>query len=292
MRCGYITIAGRSNVGKSTLLNHLLGQKLSITSRKPQTTRHHLLGIKTIDNAQLLFLDTPGIQIDPKDPVNRFMNREAVSVIPHSNLILFMIEASGWTDSDKIIWDKISNLSECESVLVINKVDRLKDKQKLLSLIQSFSQYSFAEILPISAKQEKDVTRLEQTIIKYLPESEAVFPEDQLTDKSSRFIAAEFIREKLMQSLGDELPYKLAVTIDEFKEAEKCTNISATIWVEQQRHKRIIIGTGGAILKKVGEQARKDMQKLFGKKIYLRTWVKIRHNWTSDERAKNLLQQI
>jgi len=288
-RCGYVAIAGRPNVGKSTLLNMLVGQKISITSRKPQTTRHHLLGISNKPTAQILYLDTPGIQTTPKGAINRHMNREALIALADVDVVIFMIDATGWTEMDEVVREHISKLPGTNIFLVINKTDRIKDKKGLIPLIQQISsKQDFAEIIPMSARTRSDVNRLERMIIQYLPESLPEYPDDQITNRSSRFLAAEFIREKLMQHLGDELPYKLAVTIDKFDETTRCIKIYATIWVEQPGQKKIIIGKNGAMLKVVGEQARKDMEKLFDQKVYLKTWVKIKHKWTSDEQALKL----
>lgn len=288
-RCGYVAIAGRSNVGKSTLLNMLVGQKISITSRKPQTTRHHLLGISNKPAAQILYLDTPGIQTSPKGAINRHMNREALNALADADVVIFMIDAMGWTEMDEAVFEHVSKLPGTNTFLVINKTDRIKDKRDLIPLIQKISsKQDFAEIIPMSARIQSDVKRLEQIIIRYLPESLPEYPDDQITNRSSRFLAAEFIREKLMQHLGDELPYKLAVTIDKFVQTVRCIKIHATIWVEQPGQKKIIIGKNGTMLKLVGEQARKDMEKLFDQKIYLKTWVKIKHKWTNDEQALKL----
>ena len=289
MRCGYVAITGRPNVGKSTLLNRLIGQKISITSRKPQTTRHHLLGIKNTRDAQILYLDTPGIQAAPRDAINRYMNREAMNVLPDVDIILFMIDAAAWTIQDQVVLQKIQKQSGANVFLILNKIDKLVNREQLMPLIERISsEHEFAEIIPMSARNNHDVKRLEDALVRYLPEAGPEYPEDQLTNRSSRFMASEFIREKLMQHLGDELPYKLAVTIDSFSETARCTRIHATIWVEQPGQKKIIIGKNGTMLKTVGEQARKSMEKLFGQKIFLKTWVRIRRKWTDDEQALKL----
>lgn len=286
MHCGHVSIVGRPNVGKSTLLNHLIGQKISITSRKPQTTRHHVLGIKTRDDAQIIYLDTPGFQLSPKGSLNRFMNREAVNALSDVDLIIFMIDAVGWTEEDESVWSKIDKVSKVKRLLVINKVDKIRDKRDIMRLIKTLSEkHDFAEIIPLSARQLKDTVRLEKLLMPYLPVADSIYPENQITNRSSRFLAAEFIREKLMQHLGDELPYKLAVTIDEFRETSRCIRIFATIWVELPGQKKIIIGKNGAVLKIVGEQARKDLEKLFDQKVFLKTWVKIKRKWTDDLQA-------
>ncbi|MCG8325075.1 MAG: GTPase Era [Thiotrichales bacterium] len=285
-RCGYVAITGRPNVGKSTLLNNLIGQKISITSRKPQTTRHHLLGIRNAPGAQILYLDSPGMQSAPRNAIHRHMNREAVNVLSDADIVLFVIETSGWTPADENVFRYIDSLQDPTVFLVINKTDKLRDKQTLLSLIDNLEYKNrFSEIIPLSARTRGDVSKLEHTIISRLPTAAPEYPDDQITNRSSRFLAAEFIREKLMQLLGDEIPYKLAVTIDKFSETPRCTKISATIWTEQDSQKKIVVGRHGSVLKKVGEQARRDMERLFEHRVYLRTWVKVRHKWTSDERA-------
>lgn len=284
-RCGAVAIIGRPNVGKSTLLNHLLGTKLSIATRKPQTTRHQLLGIKTNKDSQILFVDTPGLQKQPQHAINRYMNRAALSTLNDVNLILMVIEASKWHEHDELAIKAVRDKG-LPTLLIMNKVDKVKEKPQLLNFIEEMnSRYKFQGIVPLSARSEADVQSLEKDIVQLLPIAPAEFPDDQLSNRNERFFAAEFIREKLTRKLGDELPYQLAVTIDEFKEEGKTLRISATIWVERQGQKKILIGKEGSVLKAVGMEARKDMQHLFGQKVFLSTWVKVKKNWTDDDRA-------
>lgn len=285
-RSGYVAIVGRPNTGKSTLLNALVGQKISITSRKPQTTRQHLLGISTKPGAQILYLDTPGLQASPGDAVNRYMNREAVNALMDVEIVILVIEASRWNDLDELVLSHLEKIDDDRIFLVINKVDRIADKAELIPFIETVgAKRNFAEIFPMSARAGHDVERLEKLIIEHLPEAEAEYPDDQITNRNSRFIAAEFIREKLIDHLGDEIPYKLAVTIDKFTEGNNRIDIHATIWVEKEGQKKIIIGKGGSMLKRVGQLARLDMQRLFDCKVNLKTWVKVRQKWTDDEAA-------
>ena len=284
-RCGYVTITGRPNVGKSTLLNRILGQKISITSRKPQTTRWHLLGIKTDDKSQVIYVDTPGLQKSPQRAINRYMNREAVNSIAHVDVLIFMIEIMVWNELDSYVLDLICNKS-VPVILVLNKADKLKDKRAMLPFIDEISsRMSFAGVFPVSATKGDNVDELQETIKTLLPIAPPVFPENQLTDRNERFFAAEFIREKLTGKLGDEIPYRLAVTIDQFRHRDKVLHIYATIWVERQGQKKIVIGENGKILKSVGEQARKDMESMFGCKVFLQTWVRIKRRWDDNEQA-------
>lgn len=284
-RCGFITIVGRPNVGKSTLLNRILGQKLSITSRKPQTTRRQLLGIKTEDNCQAIYIDTPGLQTKHKGPLNRFMNKEISNALIDMDVILFVVEALVWKNDDEHI---VSVLQEIKApvVLVINKIDKVKDKNVLLPFIEKTAKLlTFKDIVPVSAKKTENIQQLEQLVESLLPRATLQFPEDDITDQNEQFFAAEFIREKLTQKLGEELPYQISVTIEQFFVKEGVRHVYAIIWTENQNQKSIIIGKHGLVLKSVGEQARKDMEKLFCGKVYLRTWVKTKKKWTRDTDA-------
>lgn len=288
-RCGYIALIGRPNVGKSTLLNRLLGQKLSITADKPQTTRHRIVGIKTLDDAQLLYLDTPGLHTDAKKAMNRYLNRAASSVLHDVDAIALVVEAQKWTDDDQAVLERLREVS-APVFAVVNKVDRLKDKAELLPFLQALSQrYAFEAIVPVSAQTGSNVERLEQAFKGCLPEGEPVYEADQLTDRSSRFLAAEMIREKLTRRLQRELPYALTVEIEQFQEVDGVLHIDGLIWVERDSQKSIVIGKGGAMLKEVGRQARSDMEKMFGSKVFLKLWVKAKEGWSDDERSlKNL----
>lgn len=283
--CGYIAIIGRPNVGKSTLLNCLLGHKLSITSHKPQTTRHRILGIKTIDTTQFVYVDTPGIHQNIKFALNRSMNRTALASLSDVDVIGFVVDGLQWTDEDEWIVNKLKKFTT-PVILIINKVDRLRDKTRLLSHINTLQEkMTFAEIIPLSAKTGNNLAALEKTIVQFMPESPHLFAEDQLTDRTDRFIASEFIREKLTRSLQQELPYAAAVEIEEFAEKNTVLHISAVIWVEKDTQKAIVIGKGGEQLKGIGSRARLAMEKFFGRKVFLKLWVKVKDSWSDDERA-------
>jgi GTP-binding protein Era len=284
-RCGLIAIVGRPNVGKSTLLNFLIGQKISITSRKPQTTRHRLLGIKTVDQVQMIFVDTPGLHSGQAKAINRYMNKTVQSVIQDVDLVLFLVDRMKWTDEDDLV---LKQLEYCKApvFLVLNKVDLIEDKEVLLPYIQEIqSRYPFAEIFPLSALRQHNVDALQAAIIKHLPYGDFYYPEDQLTDRNARFLAAEFIREKITRQIGDELPYEATVEIEEFKTEGNVVHISALILVEKSGQKKIIIGDRGSKLKLIGSEARKDIEELLGSKVMLNLWVKVKSGWSDDERA-------
>lgn len=285
MHCGYVTIIGRSNVGKSTLLNNLIGQKISITSRKPQTTRRHIIGVNTDDNYQIIYIDTPGMQDSPVNAINRYMNKEASSAIAGIDLLIYMIEALKWTALDEHVLKLIKNQT-VPIILVVNKIDKVKDKKPILPYLKKLSgKMNFKEIIPISALSRNSLRPLEQCIKDLLPECPFQYPDDQVTDKTQCFFAAEFVREKLIKRLGDELPYSLTVTIDSFVEKEKIIHIDAIIWVATRGQKAIVIGQQGEGLKAVGSQARRDMERMFDCKVFLRTWVKVKDKWMDNERA-------
>jgi len=284
-RCGYVAIVGRPNVGKSTLLNHILGQKISITSRKPQTTRHQVLGIKTQDNYQLIFVDTPGLHMNAGKAINRYMNRAASAAIRDVDLVVFVVDRTAWTEEDAFVLQQIQQAG-LPAMLVLNKIDLLADKAELLPHLQMLaSKADFAAILPVSALRQHNVDALEEEILKLLPESEYFFPEDQITDRSQRFLAAEIVREKIMRQLGDELPYAITVEIEEFVKDGEMLHIAAVIFVERKGQKKILIGDKGARLRSVGSDARRDMEALFDSKVMLRLWVKVKSGWSDDERA-------
>ncbi|MFT5426502.1 MAG: GTP-binding protein Era [Gammaproteobacteria bacterium] len=281
--CGYVTIIGRPNVGKSTLLNNLIGQKLSITTRKPQTTRRHMVGVNTVKNHQIIYVDTPGMQDSPTNAMNRYMNKEATNAIAGVDVLIYMVEALKWTALDEYVLDMIRQKT-IPIILVINKMDKVKGKESLLPYLKTLSaKMNFKEIIPLSALSRKSLKPLEKCINELLPEGIFQFPNDQVTDKSQRYFAAEFIREKLIKRLGEELPYTTTVTIDEFVEKEKIIHIDAIIWVATKGQKAIVIGQKGAGLKAVGEQARKDMERMFESKVFLRTWVKVKDKWMDNE---------
>ena len=284
-RCGYVAIVGRPNVGKSTLLNHLLGQKISITSRKPQTTRHQVLGIKTEEHFQIIYVDTPGLHIGAEKAINRAMNRAASSAIDDVDLILFVVDRTAWTEEDEMVLSRVQQ-SGRPVLLVVNKVDLLPDPDQLLPHLQQLSDKAdFTAVVPVSALRHRNTDALEAEIVAHLPKSRHFFPEDQITDRSQRFLAAEIVREKIMRQLGDELPYSVAVEIEEFAEEDGVLHISALILVERQGQKKIVIGDKGSRLRSIGTEARVDMEKLFDNKVMLRLWVKVRSGWSDDERA-------
>jgi GTP-binding protein Era len=284
-RCGYVAIVGRPNVGKSTLLNHILGQKISITSRKPQTTRHQVLGIKTEGNDQIIFVDTPGLHKLEAKAINRLMNRAASSAIKDVDAIIFVVDRTAFTDEDEMVLQQVSNAG-VPTILAINKVDLLEEKGSLLPHLQALSKRGdFAAIMPISALSQHNVSELEDEVVKFLPQATHFYPEDQITDRSQRFLAAEMVREKITRQLGDELPYAIAVEIEEFKMEEGILHISALIFVERNGQKRILIGEGGSRLRSIGTDARQDMESLFDCKVMLRLWIKVKSGWSDDERA-------
>lgn len=288
-RCGYVAIIGRPNVGKSTLLNCILGQKISITSRRPQTTRHRILGIKTIGDSQAVYVDTPGVHLGGKRAMNRYLNRAASSVLAEVDVIVFVVEGLRWTEEDEHVLRLLAPV-KVPVILVVNKVDQVADKTALLPHLQSLAQRrEFADVVPLSGKSGDNVAALERSVLERLPPSEPFFPEDQITDRSERFLAAEMIREKLTRRLGQEIPYALTVEIQEFKEEGGLLRISAVIWVERAGQKSIVIGKSGAVLKDVGQKARMDMERLFEQKVFLQLWVKVKEGWSDDERALHSL---
>ena len=283
--CGYVAIIGRPNVGKSTLLNHILGQKLCITSRKPQTTRHTLLGIKTKGNVQVIFVDTPGIHTNQERAINRVMNRSAASVIADVDLVIFVVDRFEWSEADDYVAKYLTN-TKVPVVVAVNKVDMIEDKEALLPHLQFLaSKVNAVEFIPLSALRKTNLEELEAKIQSHIPGKVHLYPEDQITDRSERFLAAEIVREKITRQLGAEVPYQVTVEIEQFRVEGKITYIDALILVERDGQKKIIIGTKGERLKKIGEQARADIESLLDCKVMLRTWVKIRSGWSDDERA-------
>ncbi|ONB56768.1 GTPase Era [Burkholderia pseudomallei] len=281
-RCGMIAIVGRPNVGKSTLMNALVGQKISITSRKAQTTRHRITGIHTLDDAQYIFVDTPGFQTRHSTALNRSLNRAVTSTLTSVDAILFVIEAGRFGPDDQKVLDLIP--PGTPTLLVANKLDRVSDKDTLYPFFQKMGGLrEFAEIVPLSAKHPEDIQRLMNTIKPYLPEGDAIYGEDDLTDRSSRFLAAEILREKVFRWTGDELPYTSTVVIDKFEEEGRLTRVFATILVERDSHKAMVIGKKGAKLKQISTEARQDMEKLFDGPVYLETFVKVRSGWADNE---------
>jgi GTPase len=284
-RCGTVAIIGRPNVGKSTLLNRLMGQKLAITSHKAQTTRHSILGIKTRAEGQILFVDTPGIHQRGTNALNRYLNRAARTALADTDLVLFVVEALRWTDEDAVALEAIVTTG-VPAIAAINKVDRIASKEVLLPYLETLGRrHAFLELIPVSAANGDQVEVLESALLRALPEGEPVFPDDQITDRSERFFAAELVREQLVQRYGEELPYRTTVEIERFEESEGRYRIHALIWVERPSQKAIIIGRQGEAIKAAATQARLEMQKLFGCPVHLQVWVKVKKSWSSDEAA-------
>ena len=280
-RTGYIAIIGRPNVGKSTLLNHLIGQKVSITSKKAQTTRHRINGILTDEQAQLIFVDTPGFQTQHLSQLNSMMNRAVMQSLSEIDVVLFVIEALRFDDRDSLI-EKILPANK-PVILIINKIDKIADKNNLLPFLEKMAQrYAYASIIPVSAEQETQLPLLINTIRSYLPEGIPLFGADEVTDRSERFVAAELLREKLFRMMGEEIPYATSVIIDQFKHEGNLRKIYASILVENKNQKAIVIGKDGQKLKGMATQARKEMEYFFGGKVFLNVWVKVKSGWADD----------
>jgi len=289
-RCAVVAIVGRPNVGKSTLLNHLLGQKLSITSRKPQTTRHQLLGVKTDGDLQVIFVDTPGIHLGQSKAINRAMNKAAASAMTDVDMTLLLCDRTRWTDEDELALQMASEQSG-PVALVVNKIDLLSDRNALLPFAAALSERcQFDAVLPVSALRQQGLETLNQYIDQHAPAGPHLFPDDQITDRSQRFMAAELVREKIIRQLGDELPYSSAVEIESFSEdARGVLHINALILVERAGQKKILIGESGERLKSIGAAARKDMERAFEAKVMLQLWVKVKSGWSDDLRALKTL---
>ena len=288
-RCGYVAILGRPNVGKSTLLNQLLGFKLSITSKKPQTTRHKILGIRTLGGDQIIYVDTPGMHLSNKRAINRYMNHAAKSATSDIDLIIFVTDRTSWTDEDELVAKSIEEAG-APAILVINKIDLVPKKNDLIPYLSKLINLpGVVDTVPLSALRCENLDSLENLILKYLPNSQHYFSDDQFTDKSERFLVAEIIREKIMRQLGDEIPYSVAVEIEEFKERKRITHISALIWVERKGQKKIIIGENGEKLRTIGRDSRLDIESLLNCKVMLNLWVKVKSGWSNDERVLSSL---
>jgi len=289
MNCGFVALIGRPNVGKSTLMNHLLKQKISITSRKPQTTRHRILGINTTEAGQAIYMDTPGMHSSEKRALNRYLNRTAETTLLGVDVIVWLIDGLSWHEYDEVIFKKLEQAG-LPVILAVNKVDKVKDKDAILTFFaEARHRFPFEHLVPISALKRTNLDQLERLIMTLLPASDLIYPEDQITDRPERFLAAEIIREKLTRRLGDELPYALTVEIELYQENPGITKIYAIIWVERLSQKNIVIGKEGEMLKKVGTDARFDIEKLIGQKVYLQLWVKVKKNWSDNERAMQSL---
>ncbi len=283
-RAGYVAIVGCPNVGKSTLMNRLVGAKISITSSKAQTTRHRIHGILTTDACQYVFVDTPGMQSRHRNALNRAMNRAVSGALADIDVILFVIEATRWRAEDRAVLERLPK--DVPVVLVISKIDRLADRNALLPFMAMLAQqHAFSEMVPISAEKGSNLDTLLQVAARYLPQAEPIFAADELTDRSERFLAAELLREKLFRNLGEELPYGIAVEVERFELDNGVRRIHAAVIVDRDAHKAMVIGKDGARLKRVASDARKDMERLFGGKVWLETWVKVKGGWADDERA-------
>jgi GTP-binding protein Era len=275
----------------STLMNRILGQKVSITSRRPQTTRHRVLGIKTSERFQAIYVDTPGLHKPIKKAMNRYLNQAAVTALQDVDVVLFVVAGTKWTDEDQLVLERLRNVS-APVILVVNQIDRL-EKEELLPHIKYLSGLmDFHAVVPVSAKTGKNLGGLEKEVEALLPYAPAYFPDDQITDRSMRFVAAEIVREKLTRQLGQELPYELSVEIESYEVRDGITHIGALIWVERPGQKAIVIGKGGQGLKKVGQQARLDLEKILEQKVFLQLWVKVKEGWSADERALRSLLQL
>lgn len=289
-RCGMVAVVGRSNVGKSTLVNCLVGHKVSIISPKPQTTRTRVLGICTHDRAQVIYIDTPGLHAGAGSLLSRYMNRAARGSLEGADCVLLVVAANGWTNEDDGVLAKLETQS-APVILVINKIDRLKNRNTLLPFMkQAAARMKFAEIIPVSAATGENMTDLEETVTHYLPVQSALFPQHQTNDQGQRFTAAELVREQVFRSAKQEVPYAIAVGIENFRYTDKSLRVEAVIWVEKASQKGIIIGRGGERLKSIGTHAREEMERLFGTKVHLELWVKVREDWTNSETLLRSLQ--
>ncbi len=286
-QAGFAAVIGRPNVGKSTIMNELLGQKLSITSHKPQTTRHRIHGIHTTDTYQIIYVDTPGMHLGGQKSINEYMNRTANSAFSDVDVILFVVEAGRWTNEDQAVANKLKNI-DVPVIVVVNKIDKIKKKEHLFPFLQMISEkVDMVTLVPVSAYQKNGLDRLVDEVLKFMPQQAAIFPEDDITDRSTRFLASEIIREKLMRTLGEEVPYGATVEIEEFKydEEEGRWVIHALILVERPGQKKIVIGNKGELIKKIGTQARKDLIAMMDSRVHLELWVKVKENWSDDARA-------
>ena len=284
-RCGFASVVGRPNVGKSTLVNRIVGRKFSITSNRPQTTRHRISGIATSGRSQIVFVDTPGIHKGRTRALNRYMNRVASRALIGVDLIIMVVEASGWIPDDDHILARIG-AQTVPVVLVLNKIDRIKHREALLPVLGDMARrYDFAAAVPVCARTGENLNRLCSVVETRMPIGSPMFPEEQFTDRSEAFLVAEMVREKLIRRLGQELPHRLTVEIERFDEQERRTLINALVWVERKQHKAIVIGRDGSRLKEAGTAARLDITRMLGRPVHLEIWVKVREGWSDDERA-------
>ncbi|MBA1145494.1 GTPase Era [Ectothiorhodospiraceae bacterium WFHF3C12] len=284
-RCGFVAVVGRPNVGKSTLMNRLLGEKISIVSSKPQTTRHRIMGVHTTPGVQVVYVDTPGLHQREHRAINRYLNQAARNSLADVDCVLFVIDALKWTDEDEAVLQLLKGI-QAPVVLVINKVDRAKNKNELLPFMESVVKgRDFSDVVPLSARSGENTDTLARLVEERMPAGPQMFPDDQITDRSERFLAAELVREQLMRLLGKEVPYATTVEVEAFEQTGNLRRISAVVWVERKGQKAIVIGENGELLKRVGSAARREMERLFHCRVYLKLWVKVREGWSDDERA-------
>jgi GTP-binding protein Era len=282
-RSGYAVLVGRPNVGKSTLLNRLLGQKLAITSHKPQTTRHRILGIRSQDEGQIVFVDTPGIHDRGDKAMNFYLNRTAHTALQDVDLVIFVVQALAWTEEDARVLDAIVRAG-IPAIAAVNKVDLVPKKDELLPFIQNLAErHTFVELIPVSARDGDNAEALAESVLSRLPEGEAIFPDDQISDRSERFFAAELLREQLIRRYHQELPYAVTVEIEQFEEDNGRYNIGAVIWVERDSQRVILLGKGGLAMKETATAARKEMMDFFQTRVHLEVWIKVKKSWSSDE---------
>ncbi len=282
-RAGHVALVGRPNVGKSTLLNRLLGQKLAITSHKPQTTRHSILGIRTLEQGQIVYIDTPGMHRRGEKAMNRYLNRTAAAALAGVDLVVFVVDAGHWGEEEELVLQRVRE-SRLPVLLVVNKIDRVKPRERLLPLMAELSRHTgIDDLVPVSARTGENCDRLEREILARLPEGENLYPEDQLTDRPERFFAAELIREQLILRYHKELPYAITVEIEQFQEQPHLLRIGALIWVERPNQKAILLGKGGRAMKETATIARKELEAFFQKKVFLQLWVKVKRSWSSDQ---------
>ncbi len=285
MRSGIAAIAGRPNVGKSSLLNALVGHKVSIVSHKPQTTRHRIQGVLHQEPDQVVFVDTPGIHSINKKALNRVMNDAAIGALRDVDLLLFVVEACYWTPEDKAVQERMAK-ANCPVGLIVNKVDRIKDREKLLPELQKLAALQeFAFIMPVSATKRDNIAQLRKEIIKFMPEGPPLYPPGQIIGHDDAFTVAELVREKLIRNLHEELPYALTVEVEHYEREGGMDRISAIVWVEREGQKKIVVGEGGETLKKVGTTARRELEHVLGRKVFLQLWCKVRENWSDDPKA-------
>ena len=284
-RCGFVTVVGRPNVGKSTLVNRIVGRKLSITSSRPQTTRHRILGVVTCDTSQVIFVDTPGIHRGRRRALNRYMNRVATRSLVGVDLVLLVVEASGWVPDDDHILDAVAAES-VPAVLVLNKIDRIKSREGILPVLADTARrHDFAAMVPVCARTGENLEHLRSVVESYMPVAPPVFAQEQFTDRSESFLVAEIVREKLIRRLGQELPHRLTVEIERFVEQRRRTLVNVLVWVERRQHKAIVIGKDGGRIKDAGTAARLEISRMLGRPVHLEIWVKVREGWSDDERA-------